>query len=55
MSIFLLSFWQTPYKPVSKMGGVGVACLLMVFTAVLNQVYMLLEFNRQNCVYSSAC
>lgn len=27
---------------------------LMVFTAVLNQVYLLLEFKRQNCVYSSS-
>lgn len=37
------------------MGGVGVAYPLMVFTAILNQVYMLLDFNRQNCVYSSSC
>lgn len=36
------------------MVGAGMAHPLMVFTAVLNQAFMMLEFNRQNCVCSSS-
>lgn len=44
---------QTAYKSVSEM-EVGVAQPL-IFTSLLNQVYLLLEFNRQNYVYLSSC